>query len=268
MKIALIPPIPNLETYRQRTDLHMVLSHLLDDPFYLEFYKKVGMSGEWITLDNSAHEMTGGQPMQELLPQAIAIRAREIVMPDYLFHAMFTVEATRDAFQTLTTSPLFSACSPTPKLMIVPQGADEDDWAWCLDQQLATAKAHGLDGLVTLGLSKDYVKFPGGLRHLIREYLLPKQKPIHLLGWTCTWDLIDLARDFPSIRSTDTAKPFLYAYRNIPLNHYTEPRKLKRPDYYFSLNLEDHYVLAEHNLAMFKLAARGVTQVRPEEALR
>jgi hypothetical protein len=246
----------------------MVLSHLLDDPSYLSFYKRVAGYGEWITLDNSAHEMTGGQPMQELLPQAIAIKAREIVMPDYLFHAMYTVEATREAFRTLATSPLFKACSPTPKLMLVPQGRDEDDWAWCLDHQLATAKAYGLDGLVTLGLSKDYVKFSGGLKHLIRQYLLGRGKPIHLLGWPCTWDLIDLAREFPSIRSTDTAKPFLYAYRGITLNHYEEPRKLRRPDYYFDLDLIECEKLVDHNVSMFKLASRGVTQVRPEEALR
>jgi hypothetical protein len=275
MQVALIPPVADLDLWRKQSDMHLALNHLMTDLDYSRFMQKVGNAGEWITLDNSAHEFQSGQKIEDLLVNAIAIQAREMVIPDVLFHAMYTVEAGRDAFRFLSKSDLFKACSPTPRLMIVPQGRDVGDWAWCLSQLVETAEAWGFGGLLSVGLSKDYAKypgFPGGLNHLIHQHLLPlyasKKIETHLLGWPCTWDLIDLSRKYPCLRSTDSAKPFIYAFEGVTLNHNQVPRYIRRPEGYFDMALEDDMIqVAQMNVTAFKLASRGVKQREDEGSL-
>jgi hypothetical protein len=251
--------------------MHLALNHLLVNDAYRHFMTVCGnQAGDWITLDNSAHEFHSGQAIQEVLTNAIAIKAREIVIPDTLFHAMFTVQQARDAFKFLSESALFQACSPTPRLMVVPQGQDELDWAWCLKQLVETADAYKFKDLLTIGLSKDYeTRFPGGLRHLLRAYLEPYALigiQTHLLGWTCKWNLCDMAREFSFIRSVDTAKPFIYAMAGYRLNHEKEPHTLHRPDDYFFYSFAEHpqeLEIAESNVTQFKLAARGIRSAPP-----
>jgi hypothetical protein len=269
LKIALIPPIDDLVRWRATADMHLALNHLLEDETYRHFMTACGDAGDWITLDNSAHEYKAGQAIEDVLVNAIAIKARELVIPDTLFHAMFTVQQARQAFKFLDESPLFQACSPTPRLMVVPQGRDVIDWAWCLDQLVETAHAYGFKGLLTIGLSKDYEMFAGGLRRLLLGHLEPyalQGIQTHLLGWTCKWTLCDLAREFSFIRSIDTAKPFIYAMRGHLLTHERPPAQMRRPEDYFHYSFGDHpeYLeIAHHNVAQFKLASRGIRSAPP-----
>jgi hypothetical protein len=273
VKVALIPPISELDHFRDLNDMHLALNHLLEDSDYLDFMVDCGKEGDWITLDNSAHEFQSGQPIQDVLVNAIQIRAREIVIPDTLFHAMYTVESGRKAMKFLAQSPLFSSCSPTPRLMVVPQGRDEDDWAWCLRQLVESAHSWGFRELLTIGLSKDYESYPGfegGLNHLIQNHCVPMHKAFgiktHLLGWPCNWNIIDLSRNYPCLRSTDTAKPFIYAMRNHKFDPHIRPPQMKRPEDYFEADpferREGLRRVATHNACVFKLAARGVLQVQ------
>lgn len=253
--------------------MHLVLNHLLDDPRYTDYYEKCGQAGDWITLDNSAHEFQSGQPIEDLLVNAIRIRARELVIPDVLFHAMYTVEAGREAFKFLDGSTLFHACSPTPRLMVVPQGRDEEDWSWCLHQLVDTAQAYGFKDLLTIGLSKDYESypgFPGGLKHLIQEYCVPYALhhgiSTHLLGWTCDWSIVNLSRGFPCLRSTDTAKPFIYAMKGLRLDHAIIPYVTHRPHDYFDWEpSEKELEVCTHNVMVFKAAARGIRNMKDQQ---
>ena len=254
--------------------MHLALNHLMDNKTYAEFMRGCGERGEWITLDNSAHEFQSGDRIEKLLLNAIRIKAREIVIPDVLFHAMFTVQAGRSAIRYLADSELFRACSPTPRLMVVPQGRDVDDWAWCLQRLVEEVVDWGFGGLLSIGLSKDYAKhpgFPGGLPFLIHKYLEPlcihHNVKTHLLGWPCTWELIGLARQFPCLRSTDSAKPFIYALAGIELTHNHNPIYKSRPEDYFDSHLRGSLDLASRNVAAFKLASRGIRQRDDEEAL-
>lgn len=255
--------------------MHLALNHLIEDDRYLKFLMKCGNAGDWITLDNSAHEFTAGQPIEDLLVNAIRIKARELVIPDVLFHAMYTVEAGRAALKFLGESTLYRACSPTPRLMIVPQGRDEEDWVWCMRQLVDTAGAWGFRDLLTIGLSKDYESyngFPGGLQHLIHTYLAPlyaeKGIKTHLLGWPCNWNIVHLARQYPCLRSTDTAKPFIYALRGIQLDAHHVPPPMRRPEDYFDTRLTTKQrTLASFNLLTFKLAARGVRSAHEDADL-
>ncbi|HEY7420085.1 MAG TPA: hypothetical protein VH593_33210, partial [Ktedonobacteraceae bacterium] len=227
MKVAVIPPLPNLEI-ASLGSMHLVLNHMLDEDAYRSYYRKQGEQEQWLTLDNSAHEMSSGRSIEELLPNAIVLRAREIVLPDHLFHAMYTVESGRDALAFLAKSTLFKSCSPTPRLMVVPQGHDEADWVWCLRALVSSADAHGFLPLLTIGLSKDYERFEGGLNRLLGLHLQPlwerHQIPVHILGWPCTWEIIHLARRYPyMLRSIDSAKPVIYAQHGKKLTHLLRP---------------------------------------------
>jgi len=268
MQLALIPPVEDLNRFREYSDMHLALNHLLEIDSYFNFYKQMADEGKMVTLDNSAHENHSGDPISDLLVNAIRLKAREIVLPDTLFHSMHTVEGARTAFGFLAESPLYRACSPTPKLMVVPQGRDEEDWAWCLRSMIETAHAYGFSGLLTIGLSKDYFSypgFPGGIDHLLRTYCRPMFEDrgifTHLLGWTCTWDLIDWARNYSFVRSTDTAKPFIYAMHGQELTHDRVPRPISRGDNYFLYSFERESVkeqIALRNIMALRLATRGV----------
>src|SRR5690242_1682881 len=176
MKIALIPPIPDLEM-SLLGDMQFALHHLCENETYRNFYREQAAIGEYVILDNGAHENNVGTNIEDLVVTAAHIQAREIVLPDTLFHAMHTVEAARESFKVLAESPLFKSFSPTPRLMIVPQGRDSLDWEWCLDAMLRSAQAHGFFELLVIGLSKDYEKQEGfpllGLDHLINRFLQP-----------------------------------------------------------------------------------------------
>jgi hypothetical protein len=254
--------------------MHLALNHLLENREYRQFMTACGDAGDWITLDNSAHEFKSGQAIEEVLVNAIAIKAREIVIPDTLFHAMFTVQQARAAFKFLSESALFEACSPTPRLMVVPQGRDEIDWAWCLKQLVDTAGAYGFKDLLTIGLSKDYdTLVMGGLANLLRKYLEPYAMvgiETHLLGWTCKWSLCDLAREFSFIRSIDTAKPFIYAMQGRRLSHDRDPVQIHRPENYFDYSFSNHSETLEranHNVTQFKLASRGIRSAPTEVSI-
>lgn len=275
MKAALIPPIPALKRFGQG-DFHLLLSHLLTDPRYKRHYIVQRMKGAYLVLDNSAHEFSAGESAEKLLVQATEIEAQELVVPDVLEDMEATVEGTLKAWEAWHDSITFKIHNPS--LMYVPQGETEEAWALCLREQvrihLYMTKRRNLRRDFVIGLSKDYEKWEGGLSHLIGMYLIPTMSncatvginvQLHLLGWgRDLWALGDLARSYPWIRSTDSAKPFVYALAKIALDPLEVPPEYPtRPADYFSKTLRHKTVIdrAYTNIAVFKGLAREEVHV-------
>lgn len=260
MKIALIPPTPELRSFPS-TGVHLVLSHLLKDKQYKEYYVERRKWDEYLILDNSAHEFGVGNKPEQLLKQAKALRAQEIVCPDVLFDANGTIEATRALLRYIEKRKDLWEAAGEPRLMVVPQGNDRTQWVKCLNN-LLKAWDSTLDEGVPLGdpiigVSKDYDIFvKGGISTLIREYC--SEYDVHCLGWpTDLWSLAKVVQECPWVRSTDSAKPFVYARASILLEPGgTVPPYPRRGAHYFQAELNyQQREIAARNIRVFDAAA-------------
>lgn len=258
MKTALIPPAAHLDEFG-RGDFHLLLGHV-DSSEYRAHYTGQGAQGAFMVLDNGAHENVRGMNSRALLLRAAELGASEVVAPDVLFRSQLTVSRTTKALERWAgvDRELFESLGLS--VMLVPQG--EDAWAWrtCLQSILWTyerlADKHpGLFKEPTIGISKDYILWPGGLSKLLEQAVIPLGHPVHLLGWANDlWTLGEIAHRWPQIRSTDSARPFTYALRGIALDPTDEvPTYERRQGDYFGLELTpDQIELAWHNVGVFR----------------
>lgn len=275
MKAALIPPIPELGRYGVG-EFHLLLSHLMDDERYAAHYKRERERGAYLVLDNSAHEFKVGQTARHLRAQAIYLNAQEVVVPDALEDGPKTVELATRTLEELYEKRDSSFFKLNPALMYVPQGKDETEWKDCLNELVRihtymSKKVSGFRRSFVIGISKDYNVWDGGLVHLLREYIAPMRDQlweereiklqVHMLGWMrYLWDLNMIAKEFTWLRSTDSAKPFVYALESI----YTAPGKPVPPyparpgDYFNSTLTTPQRRTASKNVGVFQQAAAGL----------
>jgi hypothetical protein len=276
MKTALIPPINHLDEFGDGS-FHLLLTHLLTSARYKSHYKAQRRAGAYLVLDNSAHEHGHGQDPATLLKAGFDLDAQEIVVPDVLDDAGATVEACLAAheewFENGVARDMLDVYSPA--FMYVPQGKDEEDWAECFESLLQIhsycARKYSLRRDIVIGISKDYDVWDGGLNKLITEYVVPARRDkdylgvnlhVHMLGWSRQlWNLQKIARDHPWIRSTDSAKPFVYALANRNLLnsiHDDPPKYPKRSKNYFSQKMSPSQLsYARTNTWVFRQAAEG-----------
>lgn len=268
MQIGLIPPIPNLEVIPE-TGFHLLLSHLLESEEYLEFYRWRRAEGDYLVLDNSAHEFGVAQGHEILLNNAQRLGAQEVVLPDSLFDRRGTLERTKRMLKWLTSQEGWHVYQETgmPRFMLVPQGNDRADWVHCLNQLLDLWDTY-TNMMPTpieepvIGISKDYDGWRGGLTYLIGHYIAPlrteRDFDVHCLGWPNNlWSLAHVHRHFPWVRSTDSAKPFVYAKAKILLEPGGDVPKYPRrdPEYFKELLQLDIWDIAQRNCMVFKASA-------------
>lgn len=262
MKVGLIPPIAHLNEFGQG-EFHLILSHLLDtQPEYRNHYRDQASQGAFLLLDNSAHELGIGQDPEILLGQADDVGASEIACPDALFNADLTIEMTTRALRLYKKEESFLDDRGI-RLMIVPQAESIWEWGQCLKSLMKVHQHHFPGTPFTVGVSKDYEKWPGGVPNLIARFVDPARDifefDVHLLGWGRHLHVLSaLSARFPWIRSTDSAKPFVYAYKDLWLTLTSEsPTYPTRPANYFDLVLsEEQLLIAKNNVRIFHRRAR------------
>lgn len=263
MRAALIPPIPELPRF-QHYGIHLILSHLLKDKRYTRFYRDRRDKGDYLILDNGAHENGAGESPEVLIAKADALGVQELVLPDVLFDRRGTIERTKQMLKWIAGPGWSAYCiAGCPRLMVVPQGKDRADWAACLASLLRTWDywTRLMPGPISppvIGISKDYDEFRGGLPYMIGHYIEPvfKDRPcdIHCLGWpNDLWAIAIIARMFPWVRSTDSAKPFVYAKNAILLEPGGNIPKYPRrdPDYFTEDFTTAQRTLALRNVSVF-----------------
>jgi len=217
MKLALIPPTPQLP-YARSGDIHFVLAQrVLSDEKYRQFYRR---SRKFKILDNGAFERDEPLPTNAIFEAAKAIRADEIIAPDFpRENPSKTLKATRD---------FISVCSPHYLIMAVPHGRTVLEYVKSFDE------LSKLPGVNTIGVSiLDLWKFKHSyrLRPMVVHYINKKLKNVvwenvHLLGLDEPIELY--AYRGMGIRSVDTSLPFSLAYwkltmRLIPIEHSRAP---------------------------------------------
>lgn len=270
MDVALIPPVPELRL-TESTRTHLVLSHLFDQEEYLKYYRGCSEVGDFIILDNGAHENGVGESNASLLDKARLINADEIVLPDVLFNGQSTVELTKQMLKWIA-GPGWNdyLMAGKPNFMIVPQGSNRTEWSKCLAQlmrewDLWTDRCPETLGQPCIGVSKDYEIWNHGLVQLIQRYIVPFYEErfidVHCLGWpNKLWSLSDIVKEYPWVRSTDSAKPHVYAYYEIQLEPGGPiPDYPRRPPNYFNRPFTTlQRSIAKKNIEVFKAAATNM----------
>lgn len=260
MKTAIIPPGRLAYPYGLRGDrYHLTLCHLIPSlASYTEFYRRRSHQGDYIILDNSAHEMGVGNGIERLIEAAHEISASEVVLPDRLFIGDDTLE------QAVEALPILREKLPKVKVMGVPQGRTIQEWEDCL---------HGLVsiGVDTIGISKDYEVWPGGLRDRVHEAVMAGNQEIHLLGWGRRLNaLYELAREYGErLRGVDSAKPLVYASHGLflPIDpHEVPPMYPRRKDDFFGLRTLP-VMATSWNIQVFRAWAHGKTEIELDRLL-
>lgn len=257
MKISVIAPIPLLEKYTSLGDnYHLVLSHLVDkSDEYTKFYRKRSAHGDWIMLDNSAHEFGVGEGQTRLLTNIDLVGADEVILPDRLFFGDDTV------LHSTKASKFFAHEVPHVSQFAVPQGRTLDEWTLCLQHLLQLP-------ISTIGISKDYEVWPGGLTNLVEVVRkFSRTVNIHLLGWgreaKQLWRLG--RREDLRIRGVDSAKPLVYAAAltelEFPWDTLNETKYPTRPHGFFNFgNGEIPDEIARKNIEVFRAHANGIRE--------
>ncbi len=241
MKTAIITPTPLLEKYGNGgDDYHLILSHLVhESDTYATYYSSRSREGDWVILDNSAHEFGAGETSERLLRAIERTRPSEVVLPDRLFFGGDTVDDSREAASRILHD------FPDLKLMGCPQGRTLSEWLECLFGLIKI-------GVYSIGISKDYETWRGGLPQLVSivSKIVPNH-PIHLLGWGRQWEDLRTLAKMP-VRGIDSAKPLVYAYAGISLaDVQSVPTYPRRPRNFFDLAELDHDITS-NNVAFFR----------------
>ena len=270
IKAAIISPIDLLDKYSspevKGEGYHLMLSNLCQknsdgykDFRYLDYYRERSAEGDFIILDNSAHELGHGESFDAMRSIISDVRPSEVVVPDRLFFGEDTVANAEEFI------PKFRKEYGTEiALMGVPQGRTTEEWDACAQMLISL-------GVDSIGISKDYEVWPGKLigrflviKELALDYGL--QIPVHMLGWGRDLAQIVDFRSFTEttgedatgawIRGTDSAKPLVYAEAGIKLpNSITTPSPVypKRKVNYFELQAQDiREDLARHNIEVMR----------------
>jgi hypothetical protein len=261
MDLCVIPPILHLRQFPQKR--HLVLSHLLQYKPYRDFYMERVEKGEYVILDNSAHENGIGEGPGKLLLQALTLMPHELVVPDALDDSRRTVQFSHNAVQSWYGSD-GRMQNVNPRLMYVPQGKDPDDWLRCLVELLMlheTACDLGAKSEFTIGISKDCGRWEGGLQDLLNRARIDLSDPrceVHLLGSGHDyWTAGELGKRF-RIRSVDTAKPFVWAMHDMEMHQVGWPFKL--PEHPPARSRD--FFFRELHLAELSLAQANVNVLR------
>lgn len=251
MQTAVIAPSALLEKYAT-SQYHLCLCHrVLVDDFYAHFYSKDARG--FVILDNSAHELGVGGMLMDMKKASFLVHPKEVVLPDRLFFSEDTIKYARESIDTFR--------GLAPRIMGVPQGTNLQEWKSCC--------AHLIDlGVDTIGVSKDYEGWDGGLPALVQEVRGIHSRSwharatcIHMLGWgRKLWQLTHLRAieedPYLPIRGIDSGKPLVYASADIDLEAPGMPPYPGRLENFF--NLTDDNIpteMALKNINAFRQAA-------------
>lgn len=215
--------------------IHMALAHLLGRKgyeAYTDFYMNESINDSYVIMDNGVIE--GDQrPMSELVEKALKYKMDELILPDVFCDGIASARKTLEAMEELKVIYAERPEALKLRLMIVPQGESLYEWLECLKTIIDNAP---IDYHV-VGIPKVLVKLLGNRARLQACELLEEQGylrsigfDVHLLG--CHNNALEpkmiqsyAAQHFKyvSVRSCDSALPYVYARNNCRLDECDRP---------------------------------------------
>ena len=218
MKLCNIAPAGHLRELTGQDDMHLILAHwVLNNKEYAAYYRERSEAGDYIILDNAAHEYKQSIAVELIIAAGDIVHPSEIVLPDVMRDAQKTIEATVEAF-----SPLREHFGNGMKYMAVAHGKTEKEWLECLRRQMQLP-------IDCIGIPRVYADDFGSWALAVDNTIdvsvdTDKEIDIHLLGSPHDITrLVEVAYKFPgSVRSSDSSKHIGYAINcrtlEVPLN--------------------------------------------------
>ncbi|MHA1302216.1 MAG: hypothetical protein ACTSPI_00750 [Candidatus Heimdallarchaeaceae archaeon] len=257
MQLAVITPIHFLEWLTRYGDrYHLILPHVAESSVaYINFYQTRIREGDFVILDNSAHEMGEAGSLDLQISLAKEIKCQEIVLPDRQFFGDDTLERSIEAYHRIREE------LPGIRIMGVPQGRTFREFLVCLEGLLEL-------GVDTIGIPKALEGWDGGIPVLVFSTILAARRlnrdvAIHLLGIGRNFSqFFEIAsNDWLSshIRGVDSSKPIVYAAGGLVLNSNprgSQPKYPTRQVNFFELTDID-IEAAKRNILIMKKWARG-----------
>lgn len=188
MKIATILPTENLGI-EARSDYHMCLAHLMNIAEYRKFFEWQVARGAHVIMDNGVVETGQALPIIRLLEIAADVGVTEMTLPDRINDRRVTLHMHKNALELIEMCGDLSSQSSQlryshQKVMVIPQGCDQEDWIASVVDMLKLAEEH--PNIVAVGISKFCVGeklFKSRLDALNSvPGLLESPLDIHLLG--------------------------------------------------------------------------------------
>ena len=231
MKLASIVPQNYLELTAE-SDFHMALAHLVGEEgyeVYTDFFRN-RKEGSFCILDNGVIE-GNPMPIETIIKKALLIGADEIVLPDAYKDASKTIKMVGAAIKTLVIH--YGAHNWPFKLMVVPQGETKEIWLECAKILL---EEYG-EYIDTIGIPKHLIDTADNRDarlfaiHDLAEMVDLEGFEIHLLGcWKTPLEVLTIAKAseqgiIPTVRSCDSAIPYVYARHGLRFSDDDRPDK-------------------------------------------
>ena len=267
MELMPIVPLPYLHLADQNNK-HLILSGLLKEHQYFEYYKKRRSQGDYIILDPGSYE-NHQLDVREYVSFGEEIDVQELMVPDAILDTKRTIELADEFFDRVEPSFLSHF-----RLEIVPQGRTFQDYKWCLHELLIRAlkvvpkenivigisKASGDVAVREITLtSKCHINRPLAVKFV--HALCPRIE-IHLLGLVDPVELFSYCDD-PLVTGVDTTAPFNHAIcgksyaKDWIFEEYPSFETLPRIDLKGPLK-EEELGLATNNLRLLTKFCRSV----------
>jgi hypothetical protein len=236
MKLALIPPMSLLNT--ADTNYHMVLPQLLSNSSYNRYYQECCRNpNNFVIMDNGAAE---GETVssQKLVNHAIELGVQEVVAPDVLGDASYTLRRSLD-FVDDFGHLLFEH---NIGIMYVLHGRTWNELYMGI--HFATCTQY----ISSIGIPRStFDLFPYDLaRHSVASQISDRtNKPIHLLGMHPKYITEFGGKSWPdSVRGVDTSAPYNYTYSGAKIDGSDNPVSRVRDYFDLPIELFDEYLLA------------------------
>ena len=243
MRIAFVTPVPELQRFATASNYHLILTHICDKyPEYTEFYRQRAKEGDYIILDNSAHELGQAVPAKMIRKYAEIIKPSIVVLPDVVGNGKETLRQTKQAVEILKDKRW--------KLMAVPQAPTTGGITACIEMWIDNLKQmYEIPEISAIGIPLELGRLfrprekRAGLAEILeRRQLIRQDMTYHMLGLADVFEVYQLSR-FPWIFGCDSAKPLTLGAHGVLL-HADANKKLlatypRRPENYFDLKFDD-----------------------------
>ncbi|MDF9811683.1 hypothetical protein [Streptomyces sp. SPB162] len=265
--VSVIAPPAYLENFVAQEPArvhHVAAQHVLSDEIYRAFFAREAERGAEIIVDNGLFDLGYALPAERLVEAALAVSAREIILPDVMWDGAATLKASEKAAREIRelSGDAFRLCA-------VLHAADDDEWLRTYDAFVTSDWA----GAIALPASRrpDPDEQLCRTRWLATAYLQDRGLVDDLLiyrllglGRTGHLELIE-QREHEWISSVDGAAPVILGAMGIallPEGPYAKPSTPRIEK--LGPIPEDRFDLIRKNISVVRAAAGSTVTIAEE----
>ena len=213
IKVSFISPTSLVEQYGNQGDIHLVLSHLLDEENVNDYEAKLRLSGKPLFLDNGLYENKTPEGVESLIKKALRIDAEYFFAPDFLYDREATEKSIDTTWEAIEKHKSQLGRFSKTKLAAVVQADNDTDYIESYKKFVADPRI-SLIGLSILSVPKSFQRRSPSTTEISRLRMtalsilneLPQHKDSHLLGAGSSYEDVAYAEVFcPWVVSHDSS---------------------------------------------------------------